>query len=330
MKNNSDYFKFSLENSDEIIDTSNPNGILVISKDSSFEKTPLMIANNKLIEYITAYKVAKETNNNSFCDEIVNKVVEILNNTKNINYSPFCNYFQVLGYSYNAYITSKNSNEEKKEIIKKMIEYYIEYRHNTYLSHGYSDVCLQTNSDISSSRRKGKTGIEQIEEILNSFTTHKFEHCKDVDSFLNLECAYMLPDKGDTKAFDKFLEDNNINFDSRKQRDGKNPDMLLKIKDDYFIIEHKLTNGGGGSQNAEINEIVSFIKYTELVKTIKLHYVSCLAGNYINSWNENQTASRQNTQYVNISNNLMDNPDNYFVNGKGLSKLIEDYLNNVD
>ena len=326
MQNNLDYFNYSLKNSDEIFDTSNPNGIQVISDNPSGKPTNLMTKNKKLLEYITAYKIARETKNDSFCDVVIEKIIDILSDTKNINYSPFCNYFQVLGYSYNAFITSKLSVEEKKEIITTIVEYYIKYRHNLYLSHGYSDICLQINSDISSSRRKGKTGIEKIEETLKSFNKYNFIHCKDTESFLSNDYTYLFPDKGDTKIFDEFIQDNNINFNSRELRDGKNPDMLLKIKNDFFIIEHKLTNGGGGSQNAEINEIISFIKFSESQNKINLHYVSCLAGNYINSWNESQTANRQTIQFENISKNLNENPANYFVNGKGLSQLIKDYL----
>ena len=46
-----------------------------------------------------------------------------------------------------------------------------------------------------------------------------------------------------------------------------------------FILEHKLTNGEGGSQNQEINEIIAFITQKEDKNNI--HYISCLQGDFI-------------------------------------------------
>lgn len=136
----------------------------------------------------------------------------------------------------------------------------------------------------------------------------------------------MLPDKGDIGPFDAFLDGNVIEFAFRQSRDGKNPDMFLRIYDDYFIIEHKLTNGGGGSQNAEINEIVNFIGYDECATPLSVHYVSCLAGDYIMSWNDDHIANKQSTQYDNIMSNLRRYDKNYFVNNRGMRELIKDYL----
>lgn len=53
-------------------------------------------------------------------------------------------------------------------------------------------------------------------------------------------------------------------------------------------MEHKLTNGGGGSQNAEINEIIQFINYGEASN--KVHYVSCLAGNFFKKLNKDNNS----------------------------------------
>ncbi len=73
----------------------------------------------------------------------------------------------------------------------------------------------------------------------------------------------------------EMLKKYKIQFRFRRERQNKNPDVIFKIKKDIFIYEHKLTNGGeGGTQNAEINEIIAFINQTENNK--KIHYLSCL------------------------------------------------------
>ena len=88
-----------------------------------------------------------------------------------------------------------------------------------------------------------------------------------------------------------------------------------------------MTNGDGGSQNAEINEIISFIKQQEVNK--KVHYISCLEGNFMSKLNiANSNTTKQNnkhiSQYNDIVNNLTKYQNNYFVNGNGLKMLIKD------
>ena len=136
--------------------------------------------------------------------------------------------------------------------------------------------------------------------------------------------GFLLPDKGDRKEFDYFLQERNIDFDFRKIRDNKLPDMLLKIKNDIFIIEHKFTNGGGGSQNAELNEIIQFVNHSE--KDSKVHFVSCLQGDYFKKLNSNNKEPKARTQYENIVGALSKNLNNFFVNGKGLKKLVADFV----
>ena len=336
--NNLAYFRYSQLNNDDILDFSNPEGNLVISKSSVKSETSLMTANHRLIDLITIYKnltsskpVSKESVN-----RVVDEIIYIIENTKLINYSPFCIYFQVFGYSYSAYMDEKDSMqlEEKRKLLKKILDLYIKNRHGLYMHHGYSDLVLQVNADLASSRRKGKAGIERMEAIL---LPRGFIRASSIIELRGLRYCYLLPDKGDTKLFDSFLKKNGIKFEFRKSRDNKNPDMLLKINNDYFIIEHKLTNGGGGSQNAEINEIIQFINYDESLGN--WHYLSCLQGNYFRKINKSSREPKATGQYLNIFNNLRNHQNNFFVNGKGFEKLITDltsernvmeFVNNVN
>ena len=89
-----------------------------------------------------------------------------------------------------------------------------------------------------------------------------------------------------------------------------------------FILEHKLTNGEGGSQNQEINEIIAFITQKEVKNNI--HYISCLQGDFITKLNENSTQPKNKAQLSNITMALTKYKQNYFVNGEGLRKMFED------
>ena len=324
--NNNEFFEFSIANPDDFFNDTNPQGTLVISSNTHETPTWLMSANKKLLELICTYKTLSERKlaDNNTVNNIIDEIIHIIETTPLINYSAFCSYLLVVDYSYSKFMEDAKSlpQDKKRELMETFISLYIEHRHDLYLFHGYSDQVLQVNSDNASSRRKGKTGITSLENVLLPLGFKKVYSLWELEK---TDLCYILPDKGGKHIFNEYLAKNNIKFEFRQSRDNKNPDMFIKIHNDVFITEHKLTNGGGGSQNAEINEIIHFIKYTEQKENI--HYVSCLQGNYFKRLNnklpQDPKASQQ-TQ--NIYNALKDCPQNYFLNGKGFNKLIEYYL----
>lgn len=352
MRPNIEYFKYSLCNADTIIDFSNPSGVEVISKNSELPPKELQIANTRLVELITAYKVLrsqKQDNQNDSIKNVILEIISILDNVKLINYSAFCVYFQVLKYSYSAYQSEQRQMtiNDKIELLTQILDMYLTNRHNVYLSYGYSDQILQVMSDVASARRNGKTGIQKVESIIIPMG---FEKAKSLESLLNSNKCYILPDKDGKSIFGKFIRYNKIKFAFSADRDNKYPDLLLKHNDDIFIIEHKMTNGDGGSQNEAINEIINFINQSETHQNV--HYVSCLQGNFIKALAKDNdigaidgdfatidiseridsniatgnTKNKHEHQYSHILQNLKRCPQNYFVNGAGLEMLIKDII----
>ena len=320
------YFNYSHLHEDEIVDISKQEGVLVISKRTEDPDTNLMVANHNLINLLTTYETLSSdpATDEASLIRIVDRVINIVENTNLINYSSFCIYFQVIGYSYSTYMSEKTNMplDEKRALMKELIKLYIDNRHGMYLSHGYSDQVLQVSSDTASSRRKSKTGIEKTEDVLLPLG---FTKATNLNELRRLDLAYILPDKGQLDIFNNYLRENHIRFEFRETRDSKNPDMLLKVRKHIIIMEHKLTNGGGGSQNAEINEIIQFINYGE--DNNNVHYISCLAGNFFKKLNAENHEPKAESQYRNVISNLGRYPNNYFVNGNGLAHLIEDFVN---
>ena len=328
------YFDYSLKNKDDnlkdiISNIKNFNlekDHVVINQNSLMPKTDLMIENQKLIDLITAYKVLNENReiNLESIYYVIDEIINIIEKAKLINYSSFCSYMQVIGYSYNSYKCEKDflSKQNKEDLFKAILDSYIKNRHNMYLYHGYSNQVLQNNSDIASSRRKGIVGIEKMQEIVSSFN---IKRANSKIEFANEDKSYLLPDKGNKKDFNDILLNYSICFKFKDMHQNKYPDMLLKIRDHYFIIEHKLTCGGGGSQNEEINEIIDFVAFNE--RSNKWHYVSCLQGDYFKKLSDSKE-EKVKKQINNIEINLNKNPNNFFVNGLGLKKLINDYCSN--
>lgn len=316
------YFNYSLVNQDEFADFTNSNGLQVIANSKNDTPYPLQQANKKLVENIITYKTLKSSAcSQNTIDKIVQNIVQILDNTELINYSPFCVYFQVLKFPYASYKKIKDK-AQKTEIVKKILDCYLTNRHEMYSSYGYSDQSLQIMADCSSSRRNSKTGIIKVENIIKPLG---FIHAASLHSFETSDLCYILPDKGDKDLFHKILEEYKIDFIFQKKRDNKYPDMLIKIKDKIYILEHKLTNGEGGSQNAEINEIISFIGENET--NPKVSYISCLQGDYMVNISANKKQKKVQSQIKNINTNLNTHKNNFFVNGKGFEKLMKDLVN---
>lgn len=324
--NNIDYFNYSQENNDSVDDFIKPEGMKVINESKDENPTDLMNSSDSLNELITTYYTLKnmgKKSDDSTIIEVIDEIIYILDKGKLINYSPFCVYFQVLRYSYGSYKENKNKMdvEEKRFLVRYLLDEYLANRYEMYKYHGYSHQILQVMSDASSSRRNSKTGILMLESILNPLG---FRIVKDYADLKSTKYCYVESDKGGKKLFKEFLKKDGIAFDFQKTRDNKYPDMLIKIKDDYIILEHKLTNGGGGAQNAEINEIIDFTRYDE--QNQKIHYASCLQGGFIKYLAEYSTQPKNSTQRENILNALEHHPNNYFLNGKGLEKLVKDLM----
>lgn len=315
--NNISYFNFSCQNEDRILDFLNPKGKLVIACQKEKSPTLLQKTHAHLIDLIITYKTLK-AQNSKIAEEILDKIDTLLMETNLINYSPFCIYFQVLKYSYSAYKAQKKklSKQDRCKILKEIVAMYLENRHEMYMSYGYNDIVFQVMSDSASSRRNGKSGIEKIEEVLQPLGYKKI---KTRERFEKEVKGYILPDKDGKKIFKDVLNTYQIEFKFFKKREAKFPDFLIKNGEKIFILEHKMTNGEGGAQNAEINEIIDFMGTSEKNKNVS--YISCLQGSYFTQFKNN--SGKVKAQKARILSHLKKFPYNYFLNGLGFQKLFQ-------
>ena len=96
-------------------------------------------------------------------EKILRLIIKELN-TKGMNYSPFCQYFNVHNMNYSIFV--KLPLDKQLEVLKFIIVFYINDRHFMYLSHGYSNIVLQVMSDNYSHKRKGSYGANKIADLL--------------------------------------------------------------------------------------------------------------------------------------------------------------------
>ena len=324
--NNIKYFDYSLkneDNEDDIRKILDPKGVVVISQE---KKNKLMKEVEKLEKLITKYYnikkvIIEKDEQNTILDEII-KIIET--SKENINYTPFAKYFLVLGYSFSKVknIFRKIQIDEKRELMEYLLDMYIKNRYEIYKELGYTHSILQIMADEATSKRYGAIGLKALKKILEPLG---FVYVEKKEDFEKQDYCFINTDKKGKKLFDKILEEKKVDFTYKKDEDNKYSDMLIKIKQNYFILEHKLTNGVGGLQNLEIREIIKFIEYDEK-KAKKIHYVSCLQGDFFKNLNSDATKKKNVGQRKNIIETLKKHPDNYFINGKGLEKLVKDYM----
>ncbi len=316
--NNIKLFEYSLKNPEPIIDGAYvKNGSLIISKDPR-NPSALMKANNELIESINAYKFAKNNGSKSTADKAIRKILEIVKN-KNINFSEFVSFWSVVDMSYSLY--KKRDFDEQFQIIKDVTDKYLQFRHGLYTTYGYSPTTLQVGKDAKAHKESGNLGIAKVSKILDDKGFHN-ANMENVDDFIaNGDKKYIQADKKGKKLFKEFIVKYKIKFSWSRNKEEKMPDFLIKYGKHFFIVEHKHMKEGGGGQDKQINEVISFISFKETKQNI--HYISFLDGLYFNLFADKKYFSKGKvfTQLNNIKNNLKSNKKNFFVNTKGFEKL---------
>jgi len=314
-------FKFSLDNPEPIIDEFYlKNGNLIISSDPK-NPSDLMKKNFDLLESISAYNFAKKNKNQSTLKKAIEKILEIVK-SKNINYSEFVSFWPVVDISYSLF--DKMTAEEQLKIIKNIVEKYIELRHNLYSSYGYTPTTLQVGKDAKAHKESGSLGIYKVSKILDK-AGYKKSNTKTLENFISQSGKkYIESDKKGKKLFKNLLDYYKIKFSWSKKKEQKMPDFLIKNSDDIFIVEHKHMKEGGGGQDKQINEVISFISFSE--NNPKIHYISFLDGIYFNLFANKKYLKKGKilNQLKNIKQSLNRNKQNYFVNSIGFKKLLKE------
>lgn len=321
MKNidNIKLLEFSLENPEPIIDEFYlKNGNLIIAENPK-ELTDLMKQNLNLLESISAYNFAKKNKNQVTAKKAIETIFKIIK-SKNINYSEFVSFWPVVDISYSVF--SKMNDDEKMKILKIIIEKYIELRHNLYSTYGYTPTTLQVGKDAKAHKESGSLGVNKVSKILDSFGFNK-ANSETVEDFTKGDEKYIETDKKGKKLFKELLIHYKIKFSWSAEKEEKMPDLLIRYRDNIFIVEHKHMKEGGGGQNKQINEIISLIGFSESDK--KIHFISFLDGTYFNLFTDNKhlTKGKISKQINGIRDSLKINKQNYFVNTAGFKELFK-------
>lgn len=319
LEDNLKYWEHSLENREPIMDENYYNLDDIIITDGKF------IENVKnLRELILCYCVCKNTLNSNQLDSILENILEgilyILTSVDNIQYTEFVAFWKVMGMSYSIF----QEANDKKKILKELLDKYCEKRYKLYDKMGYSNVTVQALYDAGSSRKLSNLGIEKIVKLLR-LLNNNLSKAEDIKDFSNNDYVYFLPDEN-KKLFEEFCKELRLSYKFGKDHQGKIPDIVVKIKTHYFIIEAKHIKEKGGAQDKQVNELIDFISYTE--EKDNIHYVAFMDGLYFNYFADNNISDEKiKEQKESIEKVLGENKANFFVNTAGLEKLFRDAKN---
>jgi len=314
LRKNIEYWNESLTHPEQLLDDYYVFDDVIVNDQNLIEKI------KQLRLLIITYCKMTEIDENVI-SKILDKIYNIIVSIDNIQYTEFVAFWKNLDLSYSIFKDFKNS-PESINILRDILEKYCEKRFELYNSLGYSNITVQALYDAGASRKKGMAGINKLEDLIKS----KFKdvvHAEDWNSLENANIAYFLPDSKDEKLFKEFCEIYKIQFEFGKTHQGKEPDIVLKVNQDFFIIEAKHINESGGAQDKQIVEVIDFIKNSE--GSNKIHYLSFMDGLYFNKFSqENITNNKINNQRRNIEEALKNYENNFFVNTYGFKILLND------
>jgi hypothetical protein len=310
LRQNLDYWAISLKNPEPIIDEYYTFNKLIVQNQNLIQKV------ERLRELITTYCVLLEIDKQAL-GKILDEIYMIAL-YKNIQYTEFIAFWKTLDLSYSSF--RQLPEQDRKLMLHKILEEYCEKRRKLYDELGYSNIVVQALYDSGVSRKKGKAGIEKITNlILQKLKSSQI--FRTIDELRSQILGYFLPDKNKV-LFDEFIESYNIEYRFSQTYQGKSPDVVLKAKGHFFIIEAKHINETGGAQDKQIAELISFINQREPSQNI--HYVAFLDGLYFNYFINPPKGSKVSQQKEDIENCLKHNHSNFFVNTAGFVNLLQD------
>lgn len=240
-------------------------------------------------------------------EAIVNKYFQELSNTLN-KYSNCSEFSCFINACDNTLDYVKNDIFVLKKITKK-------YFSKRVLSELVPEEWIQAVLDSSAGRKKGVCGENKLISILERKAFKKVDSWQDFNR--ERRCLARF-----SKIFDLTQVRENLDIKIKTKKQNKKLDLLIKNKEQIYLLEAKHLNTGGGGQDKQISELIELLNLKEKNKNI--HYISFLDGNYSNILLSNSRGGSKITQQrKEIINYLKHNPQNYWLNTQGYVKLFE-------
>ncbi len=301
LKSNRHYFEVSKNNPEPHLDES----YFILEKHPEIKGHLKKIKEIKEI-LITIKKLKEKRESNSVVEKYFLDLFEVFK-------SNFANCSE-LGCFVSACDTTRDLIQKDYESFKKITNLYIAKRE---LNDRVPENWVQAIMDSNSSRKKGELGERKLikfisqkgfEEVNNWEDFHKAKRCVarfSKETFSNKEVKENLGIKLKTKKQNKML------------------DLIIKNNGDFFLLEAKHLNVGGGEQDKQVSELIELLTLKEEKKNIR--YISFLDGTYSNSLlgEINKRSKKRIKQRKEIEQYLKKNPNNFWMNTAGFAEFVK-------
>lgn len=320
LKDNTEYWRISLQHPESIGEEFYRHDEIIVENDS------YLAAAARLRELIIAYCALKEIEVNSDAlDRVVASIDEVLRNTKNIQYTEFVAYWKCLDMTFSVYEAIQEDTQRHRLLVDALNEYCLR-RRKLYDRLGYSHTVQQALYDNSRSRSQGVSGVRKLQAILHEATGQEIAEVSSVEEFQATPTCQFIPQsakKNQKGSFAELMRSLKAKYPFGKGRQGKTPDLIIKLKGIVFVIEAKHIKESGGSQDKQLNELIAYISQREPQHS-SVRYVAFLDGVYFNLMAVAAKGTNPHKQRTDIESALTQNPRNYFVNTRGLRELLSD------
>lgn len=318
LKDNLEYWKISLENPELPGEELYTRDIVIVDKNDYCSTV------NRLRELIITYCTVSEIDkSDSLQMEIVKRIDEIIINTENIQYTEFVAYWKSSDMTYSGY--EALDVQTRLTVLTTLLNRYCEQRRKLYDQLGYTHVIQQALYDSASARSQSKAGVRKVQQLLTHVVGREVHPVEDVGDFNSQSLCILLPDRNKA-VFTDWLSHWQVRYSFGQTHQGKLPDILIKMGSIVFVLEAKHVKEPGGAQDKQITELIDYIRQQEQAP---IHYVAFLDGLYFNLFCQPVTDTKPYRQRQDIEAALKQFNQNYFVNTKGLLKLLQDAYNSI-
>lgn len=308
-------FQDCLKHPEKLVDEFYCHDELIISANPEEPNTPIMKSWMDVRKRITAAEVALNDEDDQSFSIHVKRLDSLLTGLQYANFLEFTSFFPVMDVSFSMF--QGLAEPERIEFLDDMLRAYIERRHGTYQTHGYSPSTIQVRKDFERHKSQGSSGKRKIRQLFqdNNFSEGPIVSGKRTFCFID--------DAVGMRSLKHICGSQRTWYDEwSAMHQGKKADLVFRSESNYYICEAKHVKEGGGGQDKQIAEIVSFIDSGEFArKQPNLHYVSFLDGVYFNKFIDPRNGTKPHNQKERIEFALQSGRS-YFVNTHGLNQLL--------
>jgi len=303
LKDNQHYFKISKDKPEPHLDKS----YFIIEKDPKLKG---YVKNIKEIKetLITIKKLKEGKELESIIEKYFVKLFKPFN-------SNFANCSE-LGCFVNACDTTRDLIQKDYGSFKRVTNLFLEKREtNDKVPENWVQAIIDSNS----SRKKGELGERKLIKLLSR---ERFGEVKNWDDFhKNKKCVARFS----KDIFPNSSVRENLEIDMKDKKQEKMLDLIIKNKENIFLLEAKHLNVGGGEQNKQVSELIDILKLKENNKSV--YYLAFLDGTYSNlllDKNISKKAKKRIKQKKDIEKFLRKDKNNFWLNTAGFLEFIKD------